>query len=438
MTYPNIKKENQAELNITEEFQQALDIINKSRENLFLTGKAGTGKSTFLKYLKASSPKNMVVLAPTGVSALNIAGQTIHSFFKFKPRFLDKTKIKKKSDWKIYKNLELLIIDEISMVRADMFDAIEYFLRLNGPVPGAPFGGVQICVIGDLYQLPPIVAYNETEVFYSHYQTPFFYSGEAYNLANFKVLELKEIFRQKDKEFINFLDKIRNGDTSNKTISYINQRHIKPDIIAKDSPLILTTTNKRAENINNIKMSSIKNDEFSYSGITSGKFSTNDSRLPSPLELRLKVGSQVMFNKNDNDKRWVNGTIGTVRELSDDYIKVEVTNKYGAYLHEVEPTTWESIEYDADIRTGKIKEKITGRYTQYPIILAWAVTIHKSQGKTLESVYIDLDSGAFAPGQLYVALSRCTNFEKIVLKEKVNYSDIKCDNRVVEFMKAYM
>lgn len=437
MTYQTNQIKNNSDINITDDFQQALDLVNNSDDNLFLTGKAGTGKSTFLKYLKSSSPKNMAVLAPTGVSALNISGQTIHSFFKFKPRFIDKNSIRKKSAWKIYKNLDLLVIDEISMVRADIFDAIERFLRLNGPTLGKPFGGVQICVIGDLYQLQPIVSNNEADIFYSYYETPFFYSSEAYDFADFKVIELKEIFRQKDKEFIDFLEKIRSGNTSNETLSYINQRHLKPDIIAKDSPLILTTTNKRAEFINHKKITSISNQEFLYIGETSGKFSVNDSRLPSPLELKLKVGTQVMFNKNDNDKRWVNGTIGTVRELSDDNIKVEVKNKYGSYLHEVKKSTWESIEYNVDKNTNKIKEKVVGKYKQYPLILAWAVTIHKSQGRTLESVYIDLANGAFAPGQLYVALSRCTDFEKIILKEKISYSDIKCDSRVVEFMTTY-
>ncbi len=422
---------------ITDDFQQAFNLIENTQENVFLTGKAGTGKSTFLNYLRKNTLKNAVVLAPTGVSALNVNGQTIHSFFKFKPGLIDVSRIKKKSPWRIYTELELLIIDEISMVRADTFQAIETFLRYNGPHQGEPFGGVQICVIGDLFQLPPIVSYNEQQIFYSLYHTSFFFGCAAFEEADFKLVEFTEIFRQSNIEFIQFLEAIRQGNASTHLLDYINQRVVSPQEIAENDPIILTTTNKRADNINEIKLQQLTDNPKLYQGSFSGTFDHNDNRLPAPQQLILKKGAQVMFTKNDGQKRWVNGTVGTITTLAETSITVAIKDKYGMVEHKVEPTKWENLSYSFNPNSGTITQHINGHYTQYPLVLAWAITIHKSQGKTLDSVYIDLSTGAFATGQLYVALSRCTSFEKIVLKKAVNHSDIQCNAEVIEFMSEY-
>jgi ATP-dependent DNA helicase PIF1 len=425
-------------IDFSPEFSKAFEILNNSSDNLFITGKAGTGKSTFLEYFRQNTKKRVAVVAPTGVAALNVRGQTIHSFFKFRPQFFDKTSIKVKKDRKVYAKLDMIIIDEISMVRADLFAAIEHFLRLNGPKQGQPFGGVQICVIGDLFQLPPIISYNEREVYYSHYHTPFFFGCEAFDMANFHLLEFEKIHRQSEKDFIEVLNKIRIGDVSQETLTFINKRHSYiPQESGNKSQVILTTTNQIAEQINQEKLTAIKSEEFKFTAKMSKNFAVNENRLPAPKELRLKIGAQVMFTKNDQKRRWVNGTIGTVTYLSKDDITVTVSKEERSYNYNVPKEQWETIKYNFDAIENKIKEEIVGEFIQYPLMPAWAVTIHKSQGKTLDHVVIDLGAGAFASGQLYVALSRCRTFDNIILKKPVQANDIKCNNNVIEFTREY-
>jgi ATP-dependent DNA helicase PIF1 len=433
MTQTTIIKDmmdSQSETTITPEFKQAFDLLENTRQNIFLTGKAGTGKSTFLQYFRRNTEKQIAVVAPTGVAALNVQGQTIHSLFRLPPSFIDPKAIKTDRR-KIFKELELLIIDEISMVRADIFDGIDRFLQLARKNK-EPFGGVQLCVIGDLFQLPPIISNEEKEFFAQYYSSPFFFATESYKTANFQTIQFTTIHRQNDEVFINILNAIRSGSCDKASLAVLESR-VLPKSTPAQGTLVLTTTNALAENINNTKLAQLTVKNHYYEGDLKGEFGMKGARLPSPERLELKVGAQVMFVKNDSEGRWVNGTIGIVEALADEEIKVKVGDIY----YKVEQEKWKTIGYEFNEEEGKITEKTLGSYTQFPLILAWAVTIHKSQGKTLERVIIDLGHGAFAAGQLYVALSRCKTLTGIALKQPVTAKDIRCDASVTEFMQQF-
>jgi len=414
------------DITITSEFSEAFDLLENTKQNVFLTGKAGTGKSTFLQYFRENTEKEVVVVAPTGVAALNVQGQTIHSFFLIKPGFVDVLEFKP-GKRRAFKAIELLIIDEISMVRADVFDAIDHTLR-NARKNNKPFGGIQVCVIGDLFQLPPVISTDEREIYADYYKSPFFFSSKAYDDGDFRMVQFETIHRQKDTDFVNILNAIRTGKCNSNTLKLLNDR-LHPRATPAPGTLLLTTTNALAEKMNNSKLQNMSTSLSDYKGKLSGKFGLNGARLPAPEQLELKVGAQVMFVKNDSEGRWVNGTIGIVEKLGKKIITVRV----GDAEYEVKPVTWESIAYEAD--GEKIIEKSLGTYKQFPLMLAWAVTIHKSQGKTLERVIIDLGRGAFAAGQLYVALSRCRTLEGIALKQLVTQRDILCDDEVIEFVQ---
>lgn len=433
----------ESQIKLTSQFQRAFDILENTNENLFITGSAGTGKSTFLEYYRGHTGKNVVVLAPTGVAALNVKGQTIHSFFRFKPRFIDPSSIVEKRNKRPYNKIDLLIIDEISMVRADIFDAIERFLRLNGKKRGELFGGVQICVIGDLFQLPPIVGREEMDIFSQVYDSPYFFDSKCFEDAGFGCVKLDKVFRQSDNEFIHVLNDLRTGDVTQDTIDFINRRaggslHLD----TTETPIVLTTRNDIADRTNIQKMAEIRTEGFTYKGVfkaaTGQQKAVGDARLPAPIQLNLKVGAQVMLTKNDSDKRWVNGTIGVIKELHQDKIIVSVKTATGQRSYNIKKEKWETVRYRFDEAEGKVIEDITDTYKQYPLIPAWAVTIHKSQGKTLDAVIIDLGRGAFAPGQLYVALSRARNFDKIVLRSKITQRDVICDPRIVTFARQFL
>ncbi len=413
---------------ITPEFKAAFELLENTRHNVFLTGKAGTGKSTFLKYFRENTAKKMAVVAPTGVAALNVGAQTIHSFFRLKPSFVD-VKALKPNRSKVLKELELLIIDEISMVRADIFDGIDHTLKLARK-NNMPFGGVQVCVIGDLFQLPPVVSREEKEFFAQYYQTPFFFGTKSYVSANFKTMQFNTIHRQNDGAFIQILNAIRAGTCDATQLEALNSR-LNPKASPAPGTLVLTTTNALAENINATKLAGLAGKIRTYKGSSNGDFGMKGGRLPAPEELILKVGAQVMFVKNDSEGRWVNGTIGIVEALGSEAISVKVSD----VLHEVETEKWKTIGYEFSEEKGEIAEKTLGTYTQFPLTLAWAITIHKSQGKTLDRVIIDLGSGAFAAGQIYVALSRCKTLTGIALKQPITHTDIRCDGEVVEFMQ---
>lgn len=417
------------ETTTTPEFARAFELLESTRQNVFLTGKAGTGKSTFLHHFRATTAKKIAVAAPTGIAALNVRGQTLHSLFRFKPGFIQLTDIKPDRR-KIFQELDLLIIDEISMVRADVFNGIDHFLQLARKNP-LPFGGVQICVIGDLFQLPPIVTGEEKAFFAQYYQSPFFFATDAYAKGDFQTIQFDTIHRQNDSAFIQILNAIRSGTCDQQELESLNSR-VSPRAVPAPGTLVLTTTNALAEGINEAQLKRLGGDTHLTKGELKGEFGINGPRLPAPQELVLKAGAQVMFVKNDSDGRWVNGTIGIVESIHADHINVKVGNE----THEVEREKWQTIGYEFSEMQEKIVEKILGSYTQFPLQLAWAITIHKSQGKTLERVIIDLGNGAFAAGQLYVALSRCKTLSGIALKQPVTHADIRCDASVVSFMNA--
>ncbi|MBT4989996.1 MAG: AAA family ATPase [Rickettsiales bacterium] len=421
------------DIEITDEFEDVFNILENTNQHVFLSGKAGTGKSTFLEYFRKNTEKNVVVVAPTGVAAINVSGQTIHSFFKFKPWFVEPgTLPKMRSDQlKIYRAIDILIIDEISMVRADLFDQIELFMRRYGRVRGSAFGGCQICIIGDMYQLPPIVTNEDAKFFYDYYETPYFFSSKAYQTeaGQFVNITLTKIFRQSEGEFINILNKIRDGQLDYDDLSWFNQKCAIRDINKEIHPIILTATNYLADRTNQARLRDLPGEVYSYKGKAKGSFEKDKKRLPVSLDLELKVGAQVMFLRNDTDKRWVNGTIGVVSKLTAKVIYVMIDDTEV----KLEKEKWESIRYEFDEKKDKLVEDIVGSYEQYPLQLAWAVTIHKSQGQTFDNVIIDLGSGAFAFGQTYVALSRCRHLDGIHLKVPMKLTDIKVDERVVDF-----
>jgi hypothetical protein len=412
---------------VTLEFERAFDLLENTRRNVFLTGKAGTGKSTFLDHFRGHTRKKIAVVAPTGVAALNVYGQTIHSLFRLAPKFVDPKEIKPDRR-PLFRELELLIIDEISMVRADVFNGIDLFMRLSRK-NDRPFGGVQLCVIGDLFQLPPIVSPEEKSFFAQYYQSPFFFGTKAYINADFELVEFSSIHRQNDPAFIQVLNAIRSGICNNAQLELLNSR-VNPKVVAAPGTLVLTTTNALAEDINSARLALLSARTRQYEGVLKGDFGMKGPRLPAPQQLVLKVGAQVMFVRNDSEKRWVNGSIGIVKWLDSDTITVKTETG----VWEVEREKWKTIGYEFDERQDKIVEKALGSYTQFPLMLAWAITIHKSQGKTFERVIIDLGTGAFAPGQLYVALSRCKSLAGIALKHPINFNDIHCNDEVITFM----
>ncbi|GAB4538901.1 MAG: hypothetical protein Fur0020_07810 [Thermodesulfovibrionia bacterium] len=425
-------------IELNEDFLHALRLMEDSNRHVFITGKAGSGKSTLLQYFRENSRKRVVVLAPTGIAAINAGGQTIHSFFNFKPEVTPDTvsKIRPKEP-EIYKKIDTIIIDEVSMVRADLFDSIDIFLRRNGRERRKPFGGIQMVFIGDLYQLPPVVRAKEKALFKTLYKSPYFFDSKAFHDIEPEFVELQKVYRQKDESFINLLNKIRNNTISDDDIMRLNMR-VMPDFrpSGDDFYIHLTTTNDLADNINMERLTEIKGKEYRFEGYIDGDFPEND--LPTNPVLTLKRGAQVMLLNNDSYGRWVNGSIGRiedfVRDNEEDIIVVQLSD---GEVVEVTPFRWDIFEYVYDEKVGRLSSRTAGSFTQYPIRLSWAVTIHKSQGKTFDKVIIDLGRGTFAHGQVYVALSRCTSFDGIVLKKPLKKGHILMDWRVVDFITRY-
>jgi len=423
------------------ELELAIEFINKTDRNLYITGKAGTGKTTFLHQIKRESLKRLVVVAPTGVAAINAKGVTIHSFFQvpFGPilpgqirnnneqRRFSKTKID------IIKSLDLIIIDEISMVRADLLDGIDQVMRRYKNREKV-FGGVQILMIGDLQQLAPVVKQNEWSLLQHHYETAYFFSSKAYQEANVVTIELKHIYRQKNDDFINILNEIRNDNLSEKSAKILNERYNPTFSPSKEKGYItLTTHNNRATLINNSELQKLTSKSYFFKAIVKGKFS--DNSFPNDEKLELKVGAQVMFIKNDSSqgKRYFNGKIGVITTISKQNVTVKCPNEVEEIVTEFE--TWENINYTINDETKEIKEEITGEFSQIPLRLAWAITIHKSQGLTFDKAVIDAEA-SFAHGQTYVALSRCTSLEGLVLKTPITTSSIINDKTVNTFNES--
>lgn len=431
-----LDKQNLDFLEKTQKFSQAIAQIEGSSDHLFITGKAGTGKSTLLEYCSYNTKKKCAVLAPTGVAALNIKGQTIHSFFNF---YIDVTPKKILKDYKntrkpkLYKSLQMIIIDEVSMLRADLLDCIDTFLQMHGPVPGQSFGGVKMVFIGDLYQLPPVISNNEEDLFSEIYKTPYFFSAQALQDHNLNTIELDHIYRQKDQNFINLLNKIRNNTVTHHDLSLLNTRYINTlkDIESK-THIYLTSTNKKADSINLEKLNNLDSEIFSSSAMIEDNFPKDN--YPTAINLQLKLDAQIMLLNNDSKRRWVNGTLGKIKAISHDihgipFLAVELSNNkkiVSIYKH-----TWESFQYVFE--GNHITSERTGSFTQYPIRLAWAITIHKSQGKTFDTAIIDLGRGSFVAGQTYVALSRCTSFEGLYLNQYIKATDIKAHPHIDSF-----
>ncbi|NDW18022.1 helicase [Dysgonomonas sp. 216] len=432
------------------EFKDALDLISRTRQSVFLTGKAGTGKSTFLKHLCETTHKKHVVLAPTGIAAINANGSTLHSFFKlpFRPMMPDDPDLSlkdgrifdffkyKKEHRKIIQEVELIIIDEISMVRADTIDCIDRILRVYSGNMRTPFGGKQLVFVGDIFQLEPVVTNDSKDIINHFYPTPFFFSANAFKEINLVPIEFTKIYRQSDKVFISILDKIRTGNVGATELQLLNKQQNSSFNPSSDEMYItLATRRDNVDQINERKMNELPTSEFVSFGVVDGDFP--ESSLPTAKELVLKEQAQVMFIRNDLQwpRRWVNGSLGVISHI-DDIDRVYVLMEDGREVL-VELETWRNYRYRYNEEEKKIEEEIIGTYTQLPLKAAWAITVHKSQGLTFSRVIVDLTGGTFAGGQAYVALSRCTSLEGMVLRKPINRSDIFVRPEIVEFSKRF-
>ncbi|MFN3740244.1 MAG: AAA family ATPase [Thermodesulfovibrionales bacterium] len=426
-------------LELNEFFLKALHLMDNSDVHVFITGRAGTGKSTLLNYFRKNTKKNIAILAPTGVAAVNIKGQTIHSFFNFRPDITPFTvKEIRPRNKELYKKLDAIVIDEISMVRADLLDSINEFLKLYGRKKTVPFGGIKFIFIGDLYQLPPVVTSREMSLFSELYRSPYFFDARVFEEdIEMEFIELEKVYRQKDEVFLSILNAIRNNTVTDRELAELNKRYMPDFVPDKEFYIYLTTTNSLADSINRERLDEIKGRIYSYEGFLDGDFKEGD--LPAPLILNIKIGSQVMLLNNDSSGRWVNGSIGRVVDIErqrdeTDIIWVELENKD---VVDVTPYTWEMFEFTFDRGSKTIVSDVVGTFTQYPLRLAWAITIHKSQGLTFDRVIIDIGRGTFSHGQLYVALSRCTSLEGLILKRPVMRRHVLMDRRVVNFITGY-
>jgi len=428
-------------LDINSHFACALDLMENTRRPIFITGRAGTGKSTLLQHFRATTKKRTVILAPTGVAALNVDGQTIHSFFLIRPGITlreAKREGRKARNNELYREVETIVIDEVSMVRADLFDAVDVFLKavMNSK---EPFGGKQIVMIGDLYQLPPVVRDDEAEALAKVYQTPYFFSAKVMKEVfeeghGLSFVELEKIYRQSDQKFIEVLNAVRNCSARAEHLKILNSRCLcYNDDVDIGEAIILTTTNKLAERINFSRLSALPEKAKIYKANSSGRFQAKDA--PTDEQLLLKVNARVMFLHNDSLDRWVNGSLGTVKRLGEREIIVVLDN--GDEV-EVEAYTWNLFRFVYDKNTRCLEREKIGSFTQIPLRLAWAVTIHKSQGKTFDRVAIDLGYGAFASGQVYVALSRCRSLEGIFLKTPLEPRHLISDERVMKFLESFL
>lgn len=421
------------DLNITDEFQEAFDLIENTNENIFITGKAGSGKSTFINIIRRNSKKKIAVLSPTGLSAINVKGQTIHSFFHFPPRLLTEEVIYNfKGNTRVFKAIDMIIIDEVSMVRADMLDTIDQFLRKYGRDEFRPFGGTQIVLVGDLYQLPPVVTNSEKQIISERYSSPYFFSASVYKLNIFKIIEFSQIFRQSDEQFINFLNLVRTGEVTSGDMRMLN-KNVTDKL--NDNYITLTTTNSIANAINEARLNEMDSREFLFPAKIEGNFPTEGKSLPIDLELKLKKGARVMFVRNDKQKRWLNGTLGTVKDLEEGIIKIKIDKSDGGKVVEVKKEEWENIRYSYDPITHQVEEKVLGKLIQYPLRLAWAVTIHKSQGMTFDHINLDFSRSPFAHGQTYVALSRSRSMNGISLTQEIWPTDVIVDEEIKKNLK---
>ena len=430
------------------ELQNALQIIQYTRHSLFLTGKAGTGKSTFLRYIAAHTKKKHIILAPTGIAAINAGGSTLHSFFKipfdpllpndsmFSVRNIRNTLKYNSEKIKIIREVELIIIDEISMVRADIIDFIDKVLRIYSRNMREPFGGKQLLLVGDIYQLEPVVREEDRRLLSPFYRSSFFFDAKVFEYFQLVSIDLRKVYRQSDPVFISILDHIRTSQVPMSDLQKLNQR-VGARLDESDSKLAITLSTRRdtVDYINDSQLKLLPGEPTLFRGNIQGEFPENS--LPTPMELYLKTGVQIIFIKNDIEHQWVNGTLGTIIGFDeDDDAKIYVRTENGQDVM-VEPAAWSNMRYHFNEVEKKIEEEEIGRYEQYPLRLAWAITVHKSQGLTFNQVKIDFTGGVFAGGQTYVALSRCTSLEGISLQEPIRQNEVFVRNEVKQFARHY-
>lgn len=411
------------------------DLMESTRDNLFITGKAGTGKSYLLNFFVRNTSKNVVVLAFTGVAAINVGGQTIHSFFRLPPSMpIPNDALTPSAERaQLYRCLDAIVIDEASMLNAEIMDAIDRILRCATGI-NAPFGGKQMLLFGDLYQLPPVAGPQVARYLEDRYGGIFFFNAPSFRAANVRVYEMSHVFRQKDPTFIDILNGVRDGSISDEKLNQLNKRVIPME---GEPAVIIAPTNSAVEGYNQAMLDSIPEPEFSYEATVSGTLTERD--FPAPRTLHLKVGARVMMLKNDfnstsdrveEGRRWVNGTLGQVSKLTNDSIWVMVNG----VSHQINKVSWERVQYSYDPQTKGLQKRVTASFTQFPIKLAWAITVHKAQGATYQSVGVDLADGMFASGQTYVALSRCVDMSKLYLSRPVSHEDILVSSEVKAFL----